>query len=491
MIILPQLPAEETMKTLIKAKGFLEHSRHHYLLGGEFDVMISIHNLDNAIEYMLRILIRHLDIENITGKTINSCELSVLVGDIQKFLKDNTNANLSYVMEIKKIRELRNLVQHAMILPVAELKTYLVYGEKFFETCLSKFFGISVNEIQFSTLIENDVLKQMLVDAEKQIDNGSYLEAIANCRNIFEYAYFLNSRESSQRIARAPLFSKLKNIDNDLYYYLAEIDKNLDISTSGINLAHYKHFYRYIQHLPKEYCADWNGNTVLQRAWEKEDANFCYSFAANAVLNWEKNKINSVFDYTTLGDKYNSETILNDLIITDDDYVCSYIDENVDSYAELLYVNGDLMSLLKRGLQANDIYLLGSNSYKNGSLNSVFERYVRLNHFHIKLVVNLPEIWEVTLNYTIIPFAYCMLKGDTFDIDSFTPSLLKEMGVEEDAVNGIIDFISENDAKEKIKKSFEIEKFINSLEIDATYKISSSLIALVKPHIRCFNTSQL
>lgn len=112
---LPQKTEADTMKMLICANQLLEYAKSHAQTGGDFDIMIAIHNLNNAIEYMLRIIIKHLEIEEITGKTIITCELAQLIGEIQKFLKDNSAPQLSYVQELKIIREFRNMVQHAMI----------------------------------------------------------------------------------------------------------------------------------------------------------------------------------------------------------------------------------------------------------------------------------------------------------------------------------------------------------------------------------------
>ena len=73
-IELPLAPTPDIMELLIKAKHFLEHAMIHAQTGNSFDSMIAIHSLDNSIEYLLRILIKHLEIEEKTGKTINTPE---------------------------------------------------------------------------------------------------------------------------------------------------------------------------------------------------------------------------------------------------------------------------------------------------------------------------------------------------------------------------------------------------------------------------------
>lgn len=36
----------------------------------------------------------------------------------------------------------------------------------------------------------------------------------------------------------------------------------------------YNHFREYVNCIPKEYCKDWKGNTVLQRDWNKYDSEY-------------------------------------------------------------------------------------------------------------------------------------------------------------------------------------------------------------------------
>ena len=76
-ITCPKAPNEEIMRMLIRANQFLNHAKEHALSNTEFDVMIAIHNLDNAIEYTLRILIRHFDVENLTGKKCYTFNIGV------------------------------------------------------------------------------------------------------------------------------------------------------------------------------------------------------------------------------------------------------------------------------------------------------------------------------------------------------------------------------------------------------------------------------
>ena len=67
-IELPVAPSNEIMGLLIKAKHFFVHASQHAQSENSFDTMIAIHSLDNSIEYLLRIIIKHLEIEERQGK---------------------------------------------------------------------------------------------------------------------------------------------------------------------------------------------------------------------------------------------------------------------------------------------------------------------------------------------------------------------------------------------------------------------------------------
>ena len=131
-ITCPKAPNEEIMRMLIRANQFLNHAKEHALSNTEFDVMIAIHNLDNALEYILRILIKHFDIESVEGRNVESSEIDQLIGIISKFFAKNTLPALPYASDIKLIRKQRNLVQHAITNPASEMKIYIANGEKFF-----------------------------------------------------------------------------------------------------------------------------------------------------------------------------------------------------------------------------------------------------------------------------------------------------------------------------------------------------------------------
>lgn len=290
-IELPLAPTPHIMELLIKAKHFMEHAIIHAQTGNSFDSMIAIHSLDNSIEYLLRILIKHLEIEEKTGKTINTPELMALFSEVDKFLKENTQLSgrgvgLPFENEIRQLRVLRNNVQHGLILPISELRAFIDYGECFFKKILNKVFGLTPLEIAYSTLIENDEIKAHLVTAETKIAEGQFLPAIVACRDAFELAEFL-LRQNSHHYNKMAALPHLKQDSMELYWYIQSLEQEISILGTNINPFDYRLYKRYINHIPGEYRAIRTGYSVMQREWEKRDADFCYSFVAQAILHWQ------------------------------------------------------------------------------------------------------------------------------------------------------------------------------------------------------------
>ena len=288
---LPLIPTPHIMELLIKAKHFLEHAKMHSQTGNSFDSMIAIHSLDNSIEYLLRIIIKHLEIEEKTGKTINTAELMGLFSEVDKFLKERTQLNgkgigLPFENEIRQLRVLRNNVQHGLILPISELRSFIDYGERFFTKVLSKVFGLTPQEIAYSTLIENGDIKAHLAKAETKIIEGQFLPAIVACRDAFELGEFI-LRQNSHHYNNMAVLPQLKQKSMELYWYIQSLEQEISILGTNINPSDYRLYRRYIDHIPGEYRAIKSGYSMMQREWEKRDADFCYAFVSQAILYWQ------------------------------------------------------------------------------------------------------------------------------------------------------------------------------------------------------------
>lgn len=465
-ITLPKYPNEETLKMLIKANHFLEHAKQHAFLDNDFDIMIAIHNLDNAIEYTLRILIRHLEIEEATGKTISTCELSQLIGEIQRYLKENTSQSLSYVQEMKMIRELRNMVQHAMILPVKEVQTYLTYGTKFFEKTLMKFFGITSNDIRYSTLIQSEIIKKQLHKAEEEINSGHYLESIVASRDAFEYANFIYNNDFIHRIERAPALSELKDTSANLYHYLRDIDEKISLDMASVDVHKYQRYKEYVDYIPSEYQADWHGNSVLQRPWEKGDAEFCYLFVANTILHWELSNYKPIhtsnLDKESLPIKFIEKMCDVDTGEVFQEYGCQYALN--DKSARLFYCDENNINKIKNSLK-KEIITAEFMRYLGESLNAQHTNLLMVYNYDINLIMNNPATWEVMIIYKDIPLTRKdFFSSDMINIDECEEKSLIASGVDRKIIDIVLSFMRENAPIDTVEKAYDLDRCLKDID---------------------------
>ena len=204
------------------------------------------------------------------------------------------------VVEIEMER-LRSFENHGLILPISELRSFIDYGERFFTKVLSKVFGLTPQEIAYSTLIENGDIKAHLAKAETKIIEGQFLPAIVACRDAFELGEFI-LRQNSHHYNKMAVLPQLKQKSMELYWYIQSLEQEISILGTNINPSDYRLYRRYIDHIPGEYRAIKSGYSMMQREWEKRDADFCYAFVSQAILYWQLTQEKPLYeiDMTTL-----------------------------------------------------------------------------------------------------------------------------------------------------------------------------------------------
>lgn len=459
---LPLSPTPHIMELLIKAKHFLEHAVIHAQTGNSFDSMIAIHSLDNSIEYLLKIIIKHLEIEEKTGKTINTPELMGIFSEVDKFLKESTELNgkgigLPFKNEISQLRILRNNVQHGLILPISELRSFIDYGERFFKKILDKIFGLTPQEIAYSTLIENEEIKAHLVLAESKIVEGQFLPAVVACRDAFELGEFL-LRQNSHHYNKMAVLPHLKQDSMELYWYLQSLEQEISIFGTNIDPSDYRLFRRYINHIPGEYRAVKTGYSVMQREWEKRDADFCYAFASQTILYWQLTQEKPLYevDMSEYPLMKNDKTIAG--VSIPEIYPqksCVYLTDNG---------TGELMLVDKEAKEKLQEILLGKSyafenkiiNQKSGLVFREYKEYVIVDACEFNLVLNNEPLWEFMLYYRIIPFTTTSDMDEQIDIDR-----IKEYDPQDEIEEKFKGFVIEFGPVNTVEKAFELNDLIN------------------------------
>lgn len=288
---LPKAPDQVILELVIRALAFFKHAVSHSAINSPVDRMLAIHGLDNAVEHFLRIIIEHLDIEGKEGKNLDTVELASLAGEVNTFLKKEHNINLPYITEIKKLRQVRNLVQHGIIDPMPDLKHFEKIVDRFFNKSLKMIFDIDSNNMSLSSIVRDGFIKNKLLKAEKNIINKKYLESIVASRDAFENAYYKKLGHSSTLWSFIPAFIEAKRGSKNIAHYFDNIREEIEIIQLGVDINCFKHFNEYLSHIPLKYKADKSrGGVVMQRPWQQQDAEFCYHFVVDVILKWQNSE---------------------------------------------------------------------------------------------------------------------------------------------------------------------------------------------------------
>ena len=422
-ITCPKAPNEEIMRMLIRANQFLNHAKEHALSNTEFDVMIAIHNLDNALEYILRILIKHFDIESVEGRNVESSEIDQLIGIISKFFAKNTLPALPYASDIKLIRKQRNLVQHAITNPASEMKIYIANGEKFFSRTLERYFGIQLSDLHFSTLIEDSFVKDLITSAEQKITNKKYIEAIVDVRDAFDYATFQNPLYRFGELSSGPAIVEARNSGAEIPPFLEYIHDTLWMTALSVDMGKYNRYLEYTKYIPHEYCKDHAIQYVLQRKWEKRDADFCYLFVCDTLLQWQSMDTSDI-DPRDDNEIFfpNSEFI--DLIEgvdireTFESKGCTY---GLNGHkGKLFFVNSEEKLLQIKGCAERGYLKQSFRRTENGVLHSSHSSIIHSLGMDWKLAMNNPETWQVFLLFDAVPFTEKDELSEQTNIDDMT-----------------------------------------------------------------------
>ena len=483
-IELPLAPTSHIMELLIKAKHFLEHAAMHAQTGNSFDSMIAIHSLDNSIEYLLRILVKHLEIEEKTGKTINTPELMGIFSEVDKFLKESTQLNgksigLPFENEIRQLRVLRNNVQHGLILPISELKTFIDYGERFFKKVLNKIFGLTPQEIAYSTLIENEDIKAYLVTAETKIAEGQFLPAIVACRDAFELGEFL-LRQNSHHYSEMAVLPHLKQESIELYWYIKSLEQEISILGTNISPCDYRLYQRYVEHIPAEYRATKTGYRVMQRDWKKEDADFCYAFVSQVILYWQLTQEKPLYEVDMSRypvHKHDKKIAGVSIPEIYPEKTCVYLADN-DITGELMLIDKETKEALQK-ISPNQICVFENKiiNLKSGATFREYNEYVVIEACEFNLVLNNGPLWEIMLYYRTIPFTTTSDMGEQIDIDH-----ILEYEPQDETEERFKHIVKEFGVVNNVERAFELDSLLNSEEfisVNAKGVYSSKLIDIL------------
>lgn len=336
---------------------------------------------------------------------------------------------------------------------------------------------MTIQEISYSTLtlIDNTEIKHYLIQAETKLAEGHYLEAVFACRDAFELGGFLLCNHS-YHINKLAALPHIKKESMELYYYIQSLDEEISILGTNISMSDYRQFIKYLNHIPSQYRASRIGYSVMQRDWEKRDADFCYAFAAQIILHWQLTQEKPLYEVDMSGYSSHRRDLWINGVMLPEIYVeksCIYLNDT--NMGELRVVTGETKALLSQ-IKAGDIWKLTTRNTveKTEVILNEFSEYIVVDAIEFNLVLNNGPLWELMIYYRIIPFTTRANVGVEIDIDKiteYTPTNETDLKAKE--------LITEFGTINSIDRAFELERILMSNKIDSPLRISSYSSSLI------------
>jgi len=395
---LPVAPDAVALSLLNRAKLMLAHALTHAQGTSSLDHMIAIHGLDNSVEFLLRLVSQHLDIEAKTGKAVDQAQLSGLAGEINGFLKHQYQSTLPYLTDIKRLRQVRNLVQHGSVDPGADLSRWCRIVERFFDKVLLLVFGLTRDALRISSLIQHEDVRESLSQAEEQLDKEEYLLSIVASRNAFENAMFHRRRHSHLLSSASPALLTTHQDDQPAHWLYRTVVHELELVKAGVDMSTHARFSEYLQHIPREHWVDpGRMYAVMQRPWNREDALFCYNFASDVALRWQYAEVSPLYQLIAMPDCQFEMTIAGITIDGSVEHGVIYRFAGEDQM-EILIISGSPDPRL-RELERDNEYRYVLRRYEHGVQEFEAKYTIYLKGIRLRLATNDPERWELMLWY--------------------------------------------------------------------------------------------
>ncbi|TDR14626.1 helix-hairpin-helix protein [Marinicella litoralis] len=471
---LPITPSHNTLNLLVRAKLLLENALAKASNPSGVDSLIAMLGFDNVIEFSLRIISDHVEYETVTGKIFAETELGQMAGDINRLLKDNDLGNLPQLANIKLLRKVRNLIQHGGLDPGNDLDRFSKVTKTFFDKMLKKFFGMTADKLAISSLINDKVVGEFLHDAENQIENSEYLEAIVSCRDAFDNALFQRNKYNRHRIDAVPAVVELAKSSGLLKHYFESTEKSINLLKFGVDSVKYDHFQEILLHIPHELTADKSGNQVLQRKWSLNDAQFCYSFVSNQILKWENESIPPLYE-DSADDYFIAKEYLDGVWLKNvfNESTMVYFD-NDTSLHTLLFVTDNEMKSVFESFQEDCSYEYVTEFLREDrqTVETKTSSMIKVLFKSLKIITHNPVRWAAALHLKQLPLTWKRedLIGNQLKVTSLSineassDELFKVLGLRDPICEKIISLREEGAKILSLEQLLQIEG-INEFEI--------------------------
>ena len=191
---------DATKRRLIYVKKLYLHGHEHIPYQTEFDRMIAIHHLDNAVELLLKCVATKYGI---------SFKKPLFVPFPKLWDAIDQRFPLPKKTEMFQLHDFRSNVQHWGISPFSSevVNRFDVYVLDFIREVLEQVFGLDFEELFMSSLVEDKTLRKILTVAEKAFERREYKKCMRFADAAFNRALWRQEEELGFRMAlqRGPI----------------------------------------------------------------------------------------------------------------------------------------------------------------------------------------------------------------------------------------------------------------------------------------------
>jgi hypothetical protein len=198
---------ENTVRRLVLVRQMYLHGNRHVADVTEIGRVIAVQAIDYAIEMLLKTVVSHYGSPNDYSPPQNGYYTNInslqnqryspkmdfyrLWDEVLAIFRDPSKGiNVQLLplrREIDLLHTMRNDIQHNGIVPAdSEVRKFAAYAESFLNSTSLSAFGETIDEITLASLIENEEIKKLILEAETELDKGNYRESIIAATKAFE-----------------------------------------------------------------------------------------------------------------------------------------------------------------------------------------------------------------------------------------------------------------------------------------------------------------
>ncbi len=172
----------DPVKRLVLAKKLYLHGYQHSFIRDEISRMLAMHNFDNAVELILRIL---TDMSKAKYDSYNVGFLTLLK-HARSFYECKTSSRaLPLEGEIMQLHTLRNTIQHSGSVPdIITVERFRDITEQFLRDVTKNVFDLEYEDLSLSLLIGNSKLRENVKKAEKLLGERKFKDSLLSCDEV-------------------------------------------------------------------------------------------------------------------------------------------------------------------------------------------------------------------------------------------------------------------------------------------------------------------